>query len=68
MDNTNTKELYTFDELQSLKIIKYYFIIRIVLFVLLDLAMITLCILLLNISKEINHFMYHAFDCCHFMF
>ena len=56
MDNTNTKELYTFDELQSLKIIKYYFIIRIVLFVLLDLAMITLCILLLNISKEINHF------------
>ena len=51
-----------------INLLKIYYIVKLLLLALLDVFLLTLCILLICFSKEINHFMYHAFDCCHFMF
>lgn len=51
-----------------INLLKIYYIVKLLLLALLDVFLLILCIILIYFNKEINHFMYHAFDCCHFMF
>ena len=65
---TTNNELYSSDNFKQSKQLKYYILIRLGLLALCNLLLIINAIILFNISKEINHFMYHAFDCCHNLF
>lgn len=65
---TINNEIYSSDNFTTTKHLKYYILIRLGLLALCNLLLIINAIILFNISKEINHFMYHAFDCCHNLF
>lgn len=65
---TINNEIYSSDNFTTTKHPKYYILIRLGLLALCNLLLIINAIILFNISKEINHFMYHAFDCCHNLF
>lgn len=65
---TTNNEIHSSNNLKQTKHLKYYILIRLGLLALGNLFLIINAIILFNINKEINHFMYHAFDCCHYMF
>ena len=65
---TINNEIYSSDNFTTTKHLKYYILIHLGLLALCNLLLIINAIILFNISKEVNHFMYHAFDCCHNLF
>lgn len=68
MNNIIINESENLEISQLLKYIRIYYILKLSLLLIIAISLIIICVLLNTISSEINHFMYHAFDCCHFMF
>lgn len=53
---------------ELLKLVRIYFILKLIFLFIITIALIAICFILNNISTEISHFMHHAFDCCHYLF
>lgn len=64
----NNTEVNLENTTETIKYIKTYIRIRIALLILKNIVLIITAIILFNISKELAHFCYHAFDCCHYLF
>ena len=63
---TNVFTDYEIKEL--LKYIWIFSILKLLFLFIIAVTLIVICIILNDISLEVNHFMYHAFDCCHNLF
>ena len=68
MNDIIINEIENLEISKLLKCIWIYSILKLLFLFIIALTLIAICIILNNISLEINHFMYHAFDCCHNLF
>lgn len=58
--------VYESSSQEAVTLIKIYIAIRIVFMILLIILGICACVGLHNINESIQHFIYHAFDCCEY--
>ena len=68
MTTITNKENHNYSINQLLKFIWIISILRLLFLVVISISLIVTSIILKDISVEINHFMLHTFDCCHYMF
>lgn len=60
---------YTAEELKELnKLIHTYLIIRTTLSVVLIICFFMLCVAVSDMTKELQHMLYHVYDCCNSVF
>ena len=52
----------------KIKFLKLYVVLKIIFYIIITIFFIILCIELHSIMKEIQHFIYHAFDCCNYRY
>lgn len=58
-------ELSTLENDEKIKLVKLYIALR---FIITTILFIILCFELHSIADEIQHFIYHAFDCCDYRY
>ena len=61
-------ELSTLENDEKIKLVKLYIALRFIFFIITTILFIILCFELHSIADEIQHFIYHAFDCCDYRY